>query len=95
MTATKKRNYLDKVVKDAEKRRRQVIAMKSQATKKFKKGEISTSLRDIAHRNSDKFRVELNDYIKQYKFKSKSIKGYGTKRQRGRGVHFFKMILKN
>ena len=94
MITTKKRNYLDKVVKDAEKRRRQVIAMKSQATKKFKKGEISTSLRDIAHRNSDKFRVELNTYIKQYKYKSKSIKGYGTKRQRGRGV-FFSMILKN
>ena len=35
MTATKQRNYLDKVVKDAERRRRQVIAFKSAATKKF------------------------------------------------------------
>ena len=35
MTATKQRNYLDKVVKDAETRRRQVIAFKSDATKKF------------------------------------------------------------
>lgn len=35
MTATKQRNYLNKVVKDAELRRRQVIAMKSDATKKF------------------------------------------------------------
>lgn len=35
MTATKQRNYLNKVVKDAELRRRQVIAMKSNATKKI------------------------------------------------------------
>ena len=34
MTATKQRNYLDKVVKDAKHRRRQVIAMKSAASYK-------------------------------------------------------------
>ena len=90
MTATKQRNYLDKVVKDAEMRRRQVIAFKSDATKKFKKGIIDAAERDRIHQNSDKFRLELNDYIKQYKFKSKSYKGYGvTKRQLGRGVYFF------
>ena len=37
MTPTKQRNYLDKVVENAERRRRQVIAFKSDATKKFKK----------------------------------------------------------
>ena len=87
MTATKQRNYLDKVVKDAEKRRRQVIAMKSNATKKFKKGDINEGERDRIHQNADRFRGELNDYIKQYRFKSKSTKGYGTKR--GRGVYFY------
>ena len=90
MTATKQRNYLDKVVKDAEMRRRQVIAFKSDATKKFKKGIIDAAERDRIHQNSDKFRLEINDYIKTYKFKSKSYKGYGvTKRQLGRGVYFF------
>ena len=90
MTATKQRNYLDKVVKDAEMRRRQVIAFKSDATKKFKKGIINAAERDRIHQNSDKFRLELNDYIKTYKFKRKSYKGYGvTKRQLGRGVYFF------
>ena len=91
MTATKQRNYLGKVVKDAERRRKQVIALKSAATKKFNKGEIDAAERDRIHQNSDKFRGELNDYIKQYKFKSKSIKGYGTKRGRqlGRGVYFY------
>ena len=83
MTATKQRNYLDKVVKDAERRRRQVIAFKANATKKFNKGEIDAAERDRIHQNSDRFRGELNDYIKQYRFKSKSTKGYGTKRGRG------------
>ena len=93
MTATKQRNYLDKVVKDAETRRRQVIAFKANATKKFKKGEIDEAERDRIHQNSDRFRGELNDYIKQYRFKSKSTKGYGTKRGRGvstgSGVYFY------
>jgi len=90
MTATKQRNYLDKVVKDAETRRRQVIAFKSDATKKLKEGLITATERDRIHKNSDKFRLELNDYIKQYRFKSKSYKGYGvTKRQLGRGVYFY------
>ena len=89
MTATKQRNYLDKVVKDAERRRRQVIAFKANATKKFNKGEIDAAERDRIHQNSDRFRGELNDYIKQYKFKSKSTKGYGTKRVSGSGVYFY------
>ena len=84
MTATKQRNYLDKVIKDAEKRRRQVTAFKSDAPKKLK-GEIDAAERDRIHQNSDKFRFELNDYIKQYRFKSKSIKGSGTKRGRQLG----------
>ena len=39
MTATKQRNYLQHVIENADKRRWQVLAMKSHATKKFKKGE--------------------------------------------------------
>ena len=92
MTATKQRNYLDKVVKDAGRRRRQVIAFKGNATKKINKGEIDAAERDRIHQNSDRFRGELNDYIKQYRFKSKSTKGYGTKRGRGvsgSGVYFY------
>jgi len=77
ITATKQRNYLSKVVKDAERRRRQVIAFKSAATKKFNKGKINAAKRDRTHKNSDKFRLELNDYIKQYRFKSR------------RGVYFY------
>ena len=93
MTATKQRNYLDKVIKDAERRRRQVIVFKANATKKFNKGEIDAAERDRIHQNSDRYRLELNDYIKQYRYKSKSTKGYGTKRGRGastgRGFYFY------
>ena len=39
MTETKQRNYLVKVVKDAERTRRQAVAMKSNATKSFKAGK--------------------------------------------------------
>jgi len=70
MTAAKQRNYLEKVVKDAE-RRRQVIAMKSAVTKTFNKGKISAAERERIHGNSDKFRGELDDYNNLYTFKSK------------------------
>ena len=92
MTATRPKNYLDKVIKDAEKRRRQVIAMKSNATKKFKAGEITEELKKDIHKKSDQNREEINDYIKHYKFKSKSIQGYG--RQRGRGAYLLMMQKK-
>ena len=41
MTATKQRNYLNYVIKNAETRRIRVIALKSDATKKFNKGVIT------------------------------------------------------
>ena len=41
MTATKQRNYLQKVLKDADRRRRQAVALKSNATKDEKAKRIS------------------------------------------------------
>ena len=77
MTVTLKRNYLKKVIKDANMRRRQVVAMKSDATKKFYKGLITEELRNLAHNRSDELQKDIKDYIKYSKFKSKTIKGYG------------------
>ena len=54
---------------------------------KFKKGEISEEFRNTIHKNSDKSRKEINDFIKHCQYKSKTIRGYGLKR--GRGVYFF------
>ena len=87
MTGTKQRNYVHKVIKDAETRRRQVISMKSNATIKFNKGQISEEFKNTIHKSSGKFWKGINDFIKHYKYKSKIIRGYGLKR--GRGVYFF------
>ena len=64
--------------------------MKSDATKKYNGGQITEEERNLAHNTSDELRKEITDYIKHYNFKSKSIKGYGRRRdQRGRGAYFF------
>ena len=55
MTGTKQRNYVHKVIKDAETRRRQVISMKSNATIKFNKGQISEEFKNTIHKSSGKF----------------------------------------
>ena len=90
MTATKQRSYLKKVIKDAERIRREVIVRKSHATIKFNKGQITAEERNLAHNRSDDLRKEINACIEHYQFKSKTIKGSGLRRgQRGRGAYFF------
>ena len=91
MTETKQRNYLGKVVKDAERTRRQAVAMKSNATKAFKAGKITGEERDLAHNRSNLLQKEIKDYMKHYQSKLKSTKGSGRKQrgQRGRGAYFF------
>ena len=63
MNPTKQRNYLKFVIKNAETRRKQVVAMKSNATKDFKAGKITEEVRDLEHKKSDKFQIEIKDYI--------------------------------
>ena len=75
MTETKQRNYLGKVVKDAERTTRQAVAMKSNATKRFKAGKITGEERDLAHNRSNLLQKEIKDYMKHYQSKLKSIKG--------------------
>ena len=92
MTETKQRNYLGKVVNDAETRRRQVVAMKSNATNAFKAVKIIGEERDLAHNRSNLLKKEIKDYMKHYQSKLKSIKGAGG--QTGRGAYFFLMLEK-
>ena len=61
MTATRQRNYLDKVIKEAETARRQAVALKSNATIKFRFGKITEEERDLAHKRSDKLQKEIKD----------------------------------
>ena len=99
MTATRQRSYLQKVLKDAETRRRTVTIRKSIATKAYKAGRITAEEKKLIHENVGKLEKEIKDYRKHYESKLKSIKGSGLQRgQRGRGVYFFndakEMLLK-
>ena len=87
MTATKQRNYLQKVLNDADRTRRQAVVMKSNATRKFKKNQITTEERNLINERSDKLQKEIKDYMKYHQSKLYSIKGSGLKR--GRGAYFF------
>ena len=87
MTSTKQRNYLQKVLHDADRTRRQAVVMKSNATRKFKKNQITTEERNLINDRSDKLQKEIKDYMKYHQSKLQSIKGSGL--QRGRGAYFF------
>ena len=87
MTPTRQRNYLKKVLKDAETRRKQAVALKSNATIKFNKKKISAEERKRISDRSDKLQKEINYYKKYHQSQFKSIKGSGL--QRGRGAYFF------
>ena len=93
MTPQKTRTYLKKIVNDADFRRNQLRGYKSNVTKKFNRGEISTAEMQERNKRIDNARVTLNEYIKHYKTKLKTIKGYGIrsrgKKQRGGNVMFF------
>ena len=87
MTDVRRTNYLINVLKNADTTRRQAVAMKSNATKKFKAGKITGEERDLAHNRSNLLQKETKDYMKHYKSKIKTMKGSG--KQRGRGAYFF------
>ena len=90
MTATKQRNFLDYVIKKAETRRKQAVAIKSNATIKFKAGKITAEEINRLHNMSDKSQKDIKDYKKHYQSKLKTIKGSGLRRdQLGKGAYFF------
>ena len=86
MNPTKQRN-LKNVIKNADKKRRQMVIMKSHATIKFKKGKITGEERDLIHNRSNGLQEDIKDYIAHYQSKLKTMEGSGRK-QRGRGAYF-------
>ena len=88
MTATTQRNYLKKVIKDAERTRKQAVALKSNATKDGKAGRITPAEVKLRHDRSDKLQKNIKEYMKYQESQLKSIKGSG-RGQRGRGAYFF------
>ena len=91
LSATQKRNYLDKaVLPEAIYRRNQLKGYKSSFTKKFNKGEITEEQKNWQHQRIDQASRALNEYIKHYKAKMTTITGSGARRRKKGGtVRFF------
>ena len=101
MTDKKKRSFINKIIKDATFKRKQLIGFKANVTKKYKSGNLSEVERQMQNKRIDNARVVLNEYINHYNTKLKTMKGSGIKgrgrRQRGGNVVFFndvKQLLK-
>ena len=90
MTATRQRIYLQKVLNDAETRRKTVTVRKSNAKRAYNAGTITAEQKNLIYENVGKLEREIRDYRKHYQSKLKNIKGSGLRRgQRGRGAYFF------
>ena len=101
MTPQKTKAYLNKIIKNANFKKKQLSGFKANVTKQYKKGQISEADRQVMNKRIDNTRVVLNEYIKHYDTKLKTMKGSGIKgrgrRQRGGNVVFFndvKQLLK-
>ena len=79
-----RQNYLKKVIKDAETRRKQVAAMKMQASNRLQRGEISAEKKQI-YEESNSLQGPIIKFKMKMKQQMKSFKGKG---QKGRGVVF-------
>ena len=90
MTATRQRTYLQKVLKDAETRRKTVTIRKSNAKRAYDAGKISEEQKNLIYENVGNREKAIRDYRKHYQSQLKNIKGSGLRRgQRGRGAYFF------
>ena len=95
VTPNKKKIYLNKIIKNSEYKRKQIIGYKSKVTKDHNKGAISAADKQIMNKRLDNARMILNDYINYHRQKldSISLKGSGIKgrrrKQRGGNVMFF------
>ena len=101
MTPKTTKAYLNKIIKNANFKRKQLSGFKANVTKKYKSGNLSEAERQMQNKRIDNARVVLNEYIKHYDTKLKTMKGSGIKgrgrRQRGGNVVFFndvKQLLK-
>ena len=100
MTPPKTKAYLNKIINNANFKRKQLSGFKANVTKRYKSGNLSEAERQMQNK-IDNARVVLNEYINHYNTKLKTIKGSDIKgrgrRQRGGNVVFFndvKQLLK-
>ena len=83
MTQQKIKLYVNKKLKDAEFRRKQLKGYKSQVSQAYNKGKISEAQKTLDYKRIDNARDVLNQYIKHYENKVKMMKGSGLKKEVG------------
>ena len=96
MTQRKIKKYVNKKLKDAEFRRNQLKGKKTNISKDYNKGKISEAQKTIDFKRIDNARAVLNQYIKHYANKVKTMEGPGLKKSGGNIVFFndVKQLLK-
>ena len=87
MNYESRQKYLETVYKNTETRRKQVAAMKTNASNKLKRGEISEEEKKRIYEESDRLQRPIREFKNKMKQKMKSFKGKGV--QKGRGVVFY------
>ena len=96
MTQQKIKKYIDKKLTDANIKRNQLKGYKSQVSQAYNKGKISEARKTMDYKRIDNARAVLNQYIKHYENKVKTMEGSGLKK-RGGNIVFFndaKQLLK-
>ena len=96
MTPRKIKKYINKKLKDAEFRRNQLKGKKANVSKDYNKGEISEAQKTLDYKRIDNARAVLNQYMKHYANKVKTMEGSGLKKRGGNIVFFndVKQLLK-
>ena len=96
MTPRKMKRYIDKKLKDAEHKRNQLKGRKTQVLLAYKKGDIGEAQKTMDYKRIDNARAVLNQYIKHYANKVKTMEGSGLKKRGGNIVFFndVKQLLK-
>ena len=96
MTPRKIKRYIDKKLKDAEHKRNQLKGRKTQVLLAYKKGDIGEAQKTMDYKRIDNARAVLNQYIKHYANKVKTMEGSGLKKRGGNIVFFndVKQLLK-
>ena len=88
MTPQKTKKYVNKKLKEAEHRRNQLKGRKSQVSQAYKKGKIGEAQKTMDYKRIDNASAVLNQYIKHYENKVKTMEGSGLKKRGGNIVFF-------
>ena len=88
MNDTKRKAYLNKILKNAKDQRSKLTGYSTDVTKKLNNGSITQAEAQYRRKVINDTRKVLNDYIDYNNQRLKNIKGSGLKK-RGEQVHFF------